>query len=145
MRAVLSAALALLLGACSNSTGPEGDVRVEPSKSVYPLPGNPTVRVDYTVRNTGSIPVALANCGEGVAAELQRRSGNIWVTAALMQCPALAIYAPVVLGPGDVFHGVIEVAEAGQYRLRVTLAANVGESYTSHAVSPGFAVRWPDD
>ncbi|SOD04104.1 hypothetical protein SAMN05216486_1247 [bacterium JGI 053] len=142
MRAVLSAAAALLLAACSDASGPASGLRVETSKSVYPLPGTPTVTVPYSVRNTGSTPVGLANCGDGVAAELQRRSGGTWVTAAPIECPAFAVYAPIVLAPGEAAFGETEVTVAGEYRIRVAVVEAEGSPY---AASRGFAVRWLED
>ena len=115
---------------------------METSKSVYPLPGTPTVTVPYSVRNTGSTPVGLANCGAGVSAEVQRRSAGAWVTAASQVCEALAIYAPVVLAPGETAYGETALAEAGEYRIRVAVVEAEGSPY---AVSPGFVVRWLED
>ncbi|HVG44742.1 MAG TPA: hypothetical protein VM890_08425 [Longimicrobium sp.] len=149
MKAALSVALALLLAACSESTGPGGDLRVETDKSAYSLPGGPGVPsalVKYTVRNTGSETVALPNCGEAISGELQRREGGEWVTVGGSGvCPAFAIYAPVVLAPGEEASGQTAVGVAGQYRILVRVADEVGAEFASQALSPDFTVRWLED
>ena len=148
MKAALSVALALLLAACSESTGPGKGLRVETDHSVYTLPGSPGVPsapVKYTVRNTGSETVALPNCGAGVLGELQRREGGEWVTVGSAICPALAIYAPVVLAPGEEAEGQTAVGVAGQYRILVRVAEEVGAEFSSQALSPEFVARWLED
>jgi hypothetical protein len=148
MRAALSVALALLLAGCSQATGPSGDLRVETSKSVYTLPGpgNPSARVDYTVRNTGSAPVALAQCAS-VIGELQRREPTgEWVRVVSGPCAQdLAVYAPLVLAPGETAQGQVYAEVAGRYRINVPVAEEVGKEYSTYALSAEFTVRWLDD
>jgi hypothetical protein len=149
MRAALSVVAALLLAACSESTGPGGALRIATNQSVYPLPGGPgvpSVRVEYSVRNTGSETVALPNCGEAVSFELQRRESGTWVTAGGSGiCPAFAIYAPIVLEPGETVHGETAVGVAGEYRIRIAVASGVGAPFSSYAYSPAFVARWLED
>ena len=146
MKAALSVALALLLAACSDASGPADAARVRTDASVYTIPGGgpapSEARVGFTVRNTGSETVALPNCGVGVLGELQRREGGEWVTVGSAVCPAFAIYAPVVLAPGEVVEGFIPVNGAGQYRLRVPVAPELGKEFSNFAFSPDFEVRW---
>ena len=149
MKAALSVALALLLAAaCSPSTGPGVDLRVELSKSVYTLPGagNPAALVQYTVRNTGSTSVALPQCVD-VIGELQRQEADGgWLTIASGPCATtLAIYAPLVLAPGEAASAQAYAGIAGRYRIRVDVAEDVGQPYSNHAVSPEFTVRWLED
>lgn len=145
MRAVLFAAAALGLAACSPSTGPGSAIRVETSEPVYPLPPIPQP-VTFTVRNTGSEPLALPRCGDSVAGELRRRDGGgAWVTVASGFCATFAQLAPVLLAPGEEGHGEMAVATAGRYRISVPVARAVGEEFTSHAVSADFVVRWLED
>ena len=147
MKAVLFAAAALLLSACSETTGPRADLRVETSKAVYTLqgPGNPAALVEYSVRNTGSESVSLPQCGP-VIGELQRREGSGWVTVASGPCAMdLAIYAPLVLEPGEAAFGETYVNAAGRYRFRVHAAEEVGQEFTAYATSPEFVVRWLED
>jgi hypothetical protein len=147
MKAVLFAAAALLLSACSESTAPRADLRIETSKAVYTLPGpgNPDALVQYSVRNTGSGSLALPQCGT-VIGELQRREGNDWVTVAAGPCAMnLAIYAPLVLEPGEAAFSETYVAVAGRYRFRVYAAEEVGQEFTASATSPEFVVRWLED
>jgi hypothetical protein len=147
MKAVLFAAAALLLSACSESTGPRADLRIETSKAVYTLPGpgDPDALVQYSVRNTGSGSLALPQCN-AVIGELQRKEGNDWVTVASGPCPAvLAIYAPLVLEPGEAAFGEASVGVAGRYRIRVDAAEEVGKEFTASATSPEFVVRWLED
>ena len=143
MKDVLSVAAALLLAACSESTGPGGALRVETSQSVYSLPG--PVTVQFSVRNTSSFSVALPNCGAGVLPELERRQGTAWVSVGSQLCPALANYAPIVLAPGETATGQTNIAEAGQYRIRVAAAPEIGAEFSSYSVSPNFVVRWLED
>ena len=149
MRAALSVAFALLLASCSQATtGPSADLRVETSKSVYTLPGagNPSALVEYSVRNTGSAPVALAQCGS-VIGELQRRepSGE-WVRVVSGPCAQeLAVYAPLVLAPGETAHGQVYAEVAGRYRINVPVAEEVGMEFSANALSSEFTVRWLDD
>jgi hypothetical protein len=148
MKAALSVALALLLAACSSSTGPRSDLRVETSKSVYTLPGagNPAALVQYTVRNTGSTSVALPQCVD-VIGELQRQEADgEWLTIASGPCQTtLAVYAPLVLAPGEAASAQAYVGIAGRYRIRVDVAEGVGLGYSDYAVSPAFTVRWLED
>jgi hypothetical protein len=148
MKAAFAAAALFLAAACSEASGIAHDARVRTDASVYTLPGSPgpATTVKFTVRNTGSFSIAIANCGQGVAAELQRRDANgAWVTAALMECPSLAIYAPIVLDPGEVAEGEMKVSESGLYRLRVQVAEEEGAEFSATAVSPDFVVRWLED
>jgi hypothetical protein len=148
MKAALSAALVLLLAACSESTGSAGDLRVQTDKSVYSLPGGPgipSVPVQFTVKNTGSFPVVLPNCGAGVLPELQRRQGTTWVDVGYQTCPAFAVYAPLVLAPGETASGQTTIAEAGVYRIRVAAAQEEGGEFSSYAVSSNFKARWLAD
>ena len=63
MKAALAAAALLLAAACSDASGPAGVVRVRTDASGYRLPGSGSpVSVGFTVRNTGSEPIALPNC-----------------------------------------------------------------------------------
>ena len=147
MRAALSVALALVASACSESTGPSADLRVEISKSAYTLPGvgNPSAEVEFTVRNTGSAPVAVPLCGLMIG-ELQRWEGFEWV-ALPGGCPAeLPIYAPpLVLAPGESGYAKAYVEVAGRYRIRVFAAPAVDQKATEFALSPDFTVRWLED
>jgi hypothetical protein len=139
----------LFLAACSESTGPAAGLRVETSRPVYSLPGesgDPSVTVDFSVRNNGSATVALPpNCGEGVASEVQRREAGAWVNVVSLPCPTFAIYAPTLLAPGEEVQGATVIAQAGQYRIRVPVDKAVGAEFSSHAVSPSFEVRWLED
>ena len=148
MRAVLSAAVALLLAGCSASTGPSADLRVETTKSVYTLPGagNPAALVEYSVRNTGSAPMALPQCGPTVGALQRREADGEWVTIASGPCAqALAIYAPLVLAPGEAAFGQAYAEVAGRYRIRVDVAEEVGKEFSDYALSSEFTVRWLED
>ncbi|MFL5386056.1 MAG: hypothetical protein ACJ8GN_26375 [Longimicrobiaceae bacterium] len=149
MKAIFAAAALLLAAACSDASGPADDARVRTDASVYTLPGGgpapSEVRVGFTVRNTGSEPIAVPNCGVNVAAMVDRREAGAWVLVGSSACPALAIYAPVVLAPGEVAEGFISVNGAGQYRLRVPLSPEVGKEFSDFALSPGFEVRWLAD
>jgi len=146
MKAAFAAAALLLAAACSDPNGPADDAAVQTDASVYTLPGGgpvpSEVRVGFTVRNTGSEPITLPNCGVNVATMVDRREAGAWVLAGSSACPSLAIYAPVVLAPGAVAEGFISVNGAGEYRLRVPVAPEVGKDYSSFAISPGFQVRW---
>jgi archaellum component FlaG (FlaF/FlaG flagellin family) len=149
MKAALSVAVALLLAACSDTNGPADEARVRTDASVYTLPASgpvPTeVRVNFTVRNTGSEPITIPNCGVNVSTMVDRREAGEWVMVASSVCPALAIYAPVTLAPGEVAEGFIGVNGAGEYRLRVPVAPEVGQEFSDFAVSPAFEVRWLED
>jgi hypothetical protein len=148
MKAVLSAALVLLLAACSESTGAAGNLHVQTDKSVYSLPGGPgipAVPVQFTVKNTGSFSVVLPNCGAGVLPGLQRRQGATWVDVGYQACPAFAVYAPLVLAPGETASGQTNIAEAGVYRIRVAAAEEEGGEFSSYSVSPIFEARWLKD
>jgi|GEM_PF-4935490 len=141
MKAALSAALVLLLAACSESTGPAGNLRVQTDRSVYSLPGGPgipSVPVEFTVKNTSSFPVVLPNCGAGVLPELQRRQGGIWVDVGYQACPSFAVYAPLVLAPGETASGQTTLAEPGVYRIRVAAAQEEGGDFSSYSISPIF-------
>jgi archaellum component FlaG (FlaF/FlaG flagellin family) len=149
MKVTLAAAALLLAAACSDASGPADDARVRTDASVYMIPGGgpapSEVRVGFTVRNTGSEPIALPNCGINVATEVERREAGVWVRVSSSACPTLAIYAPVVLAPGEVAGGFIAVNGAGQYRLRVPLSPEVGKEFSDFALSPDFEVRWLAD
>jgi len=149
MKAALAAAALILAAACSDPNGLTHEARVRTDASVYMLPGSgpgAAATVRFTVRNTGAFTIAVPNCGAGVATEVQRRvAGGGWVTYASSVCPALAIYAPVVLAPGEVAEGQIAVAEGGLYRLRVPVAEEEGAEFSTHALSPDFEVRWLPD
>ena len=144
MRAALSVALALLLAACSEATGPGRDLRVETSQSVYTLPGGPgaaAADVQFTVRNNGSTTVALPRCGDVVIPALQRLEAGTWVTVNAGFCPSFALQLPLELAPGEVAQGRTTVSEAGQYRLLVPVAEEIGAEFASRAVSPSFLAR----
>ena len=150
MRTRLFAAVTLLLAAaCSDGSGTARALRVRTDASLYSLPGGgpipSEVTVNFTVRNTGSEPVAVPNCGINVATIVERREAGSWVQVSSSACPALAIYAPVVLAPGDVAEGFIAVNGAGEYRLRVPVSPEVGQEYSDFATSPDFEVRWLPD
>ncbi|MFL5538805.1 MAG: hypothetical protein ACJ8J0_07410 [Longimicrobiaceae bacterium] len=143
MKAALAAAALLLAAACSDASGPAGVVRVRTDASGYRLPGSGSpVSVGFTVRNTGSEPIAVSGCGGGsVAASIDRREAGGWVE--VFSCdylPALAIYAsPRVLAPGEVVEGTTSVGGAGRYRIRVRVAQGEGAELPD-AVSPDFVV-----
>ena len=145
MKAILAAAALLLAAACSNASGPASAARVRTDASVYTLPGGgpapSEVRVGFTVRNTGSEPIAVPNCGVNVATMVDRREAGAWVLVGSSVCPSLAIYAPVVLAPGEVAEGHITVDKGGRYRLRVPVAEEEGAEFSTHALSPEFEVR----
>jgi archaellum component FlaG (FlaF/FlaG flagellin family) len=146
MKAAFAAAALLLAAACSEASGPAAAARVRTDASVYTLPGggpapSPGATVSFTVRNTGAFTIVLPNCGAGVATEVQRREAAGWVTFTASVCPALAIYAPVVLAPGEVALGHIAVDEGGRYRLRVPVAEEEGAEFSTYALSPEFEVR----
>ena len=144
MKAALAAAALFLAAACSDASGPADAARVRTDASVYTIPGGgpaPSgVRVNFTVRNTGSAPITLPNCGVNVATEVDRREAGAWVSVAANACPA--IFAPVVLAPGAVAEGFISVNGAGQYRLRVPVSPEAGKEFSDFALSPDFEVRW---
>jgi archaellum component FlaG (FlaF/FlaG flagellin family) len=147
MKAALAAAALLFAAACSDASGPADAAQVRTDASVYTIPGGgpapSKVRVGFTVRNTGSEPITLPNCGVNVATEVERREAGAWVRAASSACPA--IFAPVVLAPGAVTEGFIPVNGAGQYRLRVPVAPEAGKELSNFALSPDFEVRWLPD
>jgi len=150
MRTRSFAAVALLLAAaCSEGSGTASALRVRTDASAYGLPGGgpaaSEVTVHFTVRNTGSEPIAVPNCGINVATMVERREGGSWVQVSSSVCPAFAIYAPVVLAPGDVAEGFIAVNGAGEYRLRVPVSPEVGQEFSDFATSPDFVVRWLTD
>jgi archaellum component FlaG (FlaF/FlaG flagellin family) len=149
MKAALAAAALLLAAACSDASGPADAARVRTDASVYTLPGGgpapSEAHVSFTVRNAGSEPIALPNCGVNVATEVERREAGVWVTVSSSLCPALAVYAPMVLAPGEVAEGFIAVNGPGQYRLRVLVAPEVGKEFSDSALSPAFEVRWLAD
>ncbi len=148
MKAVLFAAAALLLAACSESTGPAAGLRVEISKSVYglvPATPVPPVLVEYSVRNTGSETVALPQCGHGVIGELQQRKEGEWVTIATGFCPTLAIYSPIMVAPGETAQGGTFVTEPGRYRIRIPVEREPGEGISGYATSAEFEARWLED
>jgi len=146
MKTIFAAAALLLAAACSDASGPADDARVRTDASVYTIPGGgpapSEVKVGFTVRNTGSEPIALPNGGVNVATMVDRREAGAWVLAGSSVCPALAIYAPVVLAPGAEAEGFIPVSGPGQYRLRVPVAPEVGKEFSDFAFSPDFEVRW---
>jgi hypothetical protein len=144
MRAALSVALALCLAACSEATGPGAGLRVETMQSVYLLPGGPGISfvpVQFQVRNTGSRPVAVRRCGPSISGELQRRQAGAWVTVSSGYCLADQDQSPLLLAPGDEASGGTYVGEAGEYRIRVSVAEEVGAELSSYAVSPDFVAR----
>ena len=141
MKAILAAAALLLAAACSDASGPDGAVRVRTNASVYHLPGGGSspVSVHFTVRNTGSEPIAIPDCGASVGAILERYESGAWVQ--MMSCLNLPVnFPPRVLAPGEVAQGEESVFEPGRYRLRVQVAEEGAE--LTYAVSPDFvAVR----
>lgn len=145
MKAALSVALALLVAACSDSTGIARELRVQTDRSVYALvPGGGTTTpatVHFTVKNTGSTSVVLPTCGETVAADLQQLQGSTWVTISSWICPAFAVYAPFVLAPGETAEGQTTVSEAGRYRLRLVVPGEGDEEQTRIAISGSFQAR----
>lgn len=145
MRAVLSAVLVLLLAACSEATtGPADGLRVRTDAAFYGLIGNGPATVQFTVENTGSTSVSLAQCGEGVVAELQQRQGGAWVTVASNICGALALYMPRVLAPGETAEGHLSIDYSGRFRLRVMVPRG-DEEPVDFASSATFEVRWLED
>ncbi|MFL5538804.1 MAG: hypothetical protein ACJ8J0_07405 [Longimicrobiaceae bacterium] len=145
MKAPLAAAALLLAAACSDASGPADDARVRTDASVYTIPGGgpapSEVRVGFTVRNTGSDPIALPNCGVNVAVQVERREAAAWVVVSSSACPT--IYSTRVLAPGEIAEGFIAVNGAGRYRLRVPVVAGTEDS--ASALSPEFEVRWLAD
>jgi hypothetical protein len=137
MKAALAAAALLLAAACSDAGGPDGAIRVRTDASGYQLPGSGSpVVVGFTVRNTGSEPISVGDCGTSVAAIPDRREAGAWVQQG--SCVNLPVYFPPrVLAPGEVAEGEVSVFAAGRYRIRVPMAQ--GE-LSADAVSPDFIV-----
>jgi len=138
MKAILAAAALVLAAACSDPSGPAGPVQVRTDASIYHLPGSESsVVVGFTVRNTGSEPISVGDCGAAsVAAIPDRREGSAWVQQ--FSCVNLPVYFPPrVLAPGEVAEGEVSVFGAGRYRIRVPMAQ--GE-LSAEAVSPDFIV-----
>lgn len=145
MRAVLSAVLVLLLAACSDSgTGPADGLRVRTDAASYGLAGNGPATVHFTVENTGSTPVQIAQCGEGATAELQQRQGTTWVTVASGICPTFAVYTPRVLAPGESAEGQLSIDYSGRFRLRIMVPRG-DEEPVDFATSSNFEVQWLED
>ena len=139
MRRTLSAVLLALLAACSSSTGPTTDLRVQTAQRVYGWDANGVVAVAFTVTNQTSAEVALASCGGTPAAMLQRRDGSRWVTVASGICPAVLDMAPLRLAPGATATGMVEVHNtAGTFRIGLPHPELSSES--PRATSPTFEV-----
>jgi hypothetical protein len=139
MRRTLFAVLLALLAACSSSTGPTADVRVQTAQRTYGLNGNPVVPVQFTVTNQTSAEVALAACGGTPAAMLQRRDGSQWATVTSGICPAVLEMAPIRLAPGATASGVVEIHNTpGTFRIGLPHLELPSES--PRATSPTFEV-----
>jgi hypothetical protein len=143
MKAALSAALVLLLAACSDSTGTAGGVRVTTNHSVYSLSHGtyPEVGVKFIVKNTGSTTIALPDCGGSPVAELQQQQGAEWVTVVSGQiCLPIYVSGPKHLAPGDLADGYLQVRAAGAYRVRIEVLDSADGEPAHYIVSRTFVV-----
>ena len=141
MKAARCLALALLLAACSDSTGTAGGVRVTTNASAYTLRGTySSASVRFTVKNMGSSTIALPDCGGRPAAELQQLQGSDWVTVGGTICPAV-FGDPLLLAPGESSEGFTDVYGAGMYRVRIMLLGSGDEEPARYVVSPTFVAR----
>ena len=143
MKAALSVVVALLVAACSDSTGIARGVRVNTDASFYALPPAngpqpPLVPVRFTVKNTGSTAISLPNCGAGVTGELQQQQLGEWVTVQSGICQTFAVYVALVVAPGESAEGQTTVSAAGRYRVRIAILSAGDEEPTRHAISPTF-------
>ncbi|HKP76104.1 MAG TPA: hypothetical protein VJT67_11220 [Longimicrobiaceae bacterium] len=141
MKAALSVALALLVAACSDTTGMARGVRVNTDASFYPLPSAqpPMVPVRFTVKNTGSTSLSLPNCGAGVTGELQQQQPlGEWVTVQSGICQTFAVYVALVVVPGESAEGQTTVSAPGRYRVRIAIIGAGDEEPTRYAISPTF-------
>lgn len=141
MRNILSAAMLVLLAACSDPTGsgPTDDVRVQTETRSYALHGDLTV--PFTATNTTDEEVELLACGGTPVAGLQHRQGLRWVSHTGTVCPANVMMAPIKLAPGASVTGEVHIHEvAGTFR--IVLPNPSLDAREPRAISPTFEAHW---
>jgi len=126
---------ALLVAACSSSTGPAGPVSVRVADASFTRTPGVGATVPYTVANGGTATVRLTNsCGDDPAPSIEGRRDGGWPEYAGGRCITIYQMGAVTLAPGAVRQSSVTLLDQGEYRL--VLATDRGQ-----ATSPPFTVR----
>ena len=129
--------LALLLAACSDSTGPGAGVRMTTMVNGDAPPSADNVTL--TIQNRGSRTVQMLLCSDTeVSLAIERRVEGEWEDYAGDAC--FAVYRPVDLEPGATRAETRSVREAGRYRFELRVwDKNLPEAQRT-VYSPAFDV-----
>jgi len=128
-------AAALLVAACSSSTGPTGPVSLRVADASFTRTPGVGATVAYSVANDGNVAIRLTNsCGDDPAPSIERRRGGGWSEYAGGRCITIYQMGAVVLAPGAVRQASVILLDPGEYRL-------VLETDRGQAASAAFTVR----
>ena len=104
--------------ACSDPTRPITQAELQLAAPVFARVAQGGAAVRYTVENRGATTVNITTrCGDHLSPAIEQRSGNGWRQYAGGACITIHPMSPVPLLANTQRDGVVEIAEAGQYRL----------------------------
>lgn len=142
MRRILLTCL-LLAGCRSNTTGPDGAVRITTDRTTY----MPVDTVAITVRNDTDETVFVPHCAQRIILQVERAVPTGWVQHQQVNapCPAMHPSGERPLAAGAVEAEAAIIAQEGVYRVRL-LGRRGSEDFGGVAgTSRTFRVRWPPD
>lgn len=137
----LAIVVLLALAACSSPTSPAEvtETRVSTDREAYVVEGEAGATVRFAFHNGHPGAADVTACGGAIRAVVERESGGEWSQYAGGLCPANLVMTSVRVPTGAAREGVVQIGEAGRYRLRVEYGA--GEvTVVRRAISPAFSV-----
>lgn len=143
MRIIREAWLLLAVG-CSSSTDVAGELEIRTSQTTYAIGAPIETRI---VNHTRQV-IHVAHCNHRISLLLERRTAGVWASDRQVNGPlCLAIHpmGEVPIGSGAHATEIIDIDEAGEYRL-VLYGRRASEDFGSLvSVSRPFTVSLPPD
>ena len=133
--------LSPLVTACAGTSAPVAGLVVRTSAVSYTRRASEPAIIDFTVTNTYDHRVYLARCGPRIMSALDRAAASGWAQYSGDACVAIYDMSPLPIEPGVTLGSSRSVYDLGQYRLRIGIISDTGQTYAWESASATFLVR----
>jgi hypothetical protein len=145
MKKSLSVLMVVLAGCTTPLGGSGAEMRVRTENEAYTIQGTASAApVRFYVANTGNEAIYVPRCGDQLAVVVDRREVGEWRQAFVSNqlCTAVNVTAPLAVAPGDSVRSMVNVGDAGRYRIRITATTNPRSERFDVGLSNEFTVAY---